>query len=93
MRFRTTVADGLLLLQHKSADVQGDYLAIIVSSGYVEVSFNLGKEPVDRLYFLRSDERVNDGQWHTLEFVRLVGVFGFWKNRRSLCEGGGAKEK
>ena len=72
IRFRTVADGGLLLLQHKSADIQGDYLAISVAEGYAEISYNLGKEPPDDLFFLRSKVRVNDGQWHTLLFIRRV---------------------
>ena len=70
VRFNTVVDAGLILLQHKTGDVQGDYLAIALVNGYVEVSYNLGKQPADDLHMLRSEVTVNDGTWHTLVFTR-----------------------
>ncbi|ELU10834.1 hypothetical protein CAPTEDRAFT_223648 [Capitella teleta] len=70
IHFHTLGVRGLLLLVHKSETVAGDYLAIAINSGHLEVSFNLGKELSTELFSLRSPVRVNDGHWHTLTFKR-----------------------
>lgn len=69
--FRTHTRQGLLLLQHKSASMKGDFLAVAISGGRVEVSFNLGKDgPMRRLPTARSKVDVSDGTWHTLTLDR-----------------------
>ena len=70
IRFRTTATRGLLLLLHKSATIQGDYLAIALNRGRIEVSYNLGKETTEDLHVIQSQEQVNDNQWHTIVFTR-----------------------
>ena len=70
MKFRTNTGDGLLLLQHKADSAIGDYLAIAIEKGHVVVSYNLGKQGMKNLLFITSQERVDDGQWHTLLFSR-----------------------
>jgi len=67
---RTESTDGLLLLQHKSNNLLGDYLAVALNDGYVEVTYNLGKESPNKLLIIRSQSKVNDGKWHTLLFNR-----------------------
>jgi hypothetical protein len=42
VEFRTTTADGLLLWTNQGATLQGDFLALAVVNGFLEVSFNLG---------------------------------------------------
>ena len=41
-----------------------------VSNGFIEVSYNLGKQSADDLHVLRSQTKVNDGLWHTVIFNR-----------------------
>ena len=67
---RTESTDGLLLLQHKTNNLLGDYLALALNDGYVEVTYNLGKESPTKLLIIRSQTKVNDGKWHTLLFNR-----------------------
>ncbi|KAK2184807.1 hypothetical protein NP493_252g05062 [Ridgeia piscesae] len=70
LKLRTESTDGLLLLQHKSNNLLGDYLAVALNDGYVEVTYNLGKESPNKLLIIRSQSKVNDGKWHTLLFNR-----------------------
>ena len=67
---RTTQLTGLMMLQHKSATVDGDYLAIALEDGYIEASYNLGKQSANNLHIIRSNVKVNDGDWHTVGFKR-----------------------
>ncbi|CAL4097372.1 unnamed protein product, partial [Meganyctiphanes norvegica] len=62
--FRATSPDGLLVWINKGKSLSKDYLSLAINGGYVEFSFNLGKQ--DNLLFIRSKIRVDDGQWHTL---------------------------
>ncbi|KAK7067338.1 hypothetical protein SK128_007891, partial [Halocaridina rubra] len=64
IRFRATSSDGLLVWLNKRSTLNGDYLALTVNGGYVELSFNLGKQ--QSILIIRSKVRVDDGQWHTL---------------------------
>ncbi|XP_064092109.1 agrin-like isoform X6 [Macrobrachium nipponense] len=64
VRFRATSSDGLLVWLNKRSTIIGDYLALTINGGYVELSFNLGKQQT--LLIIRSKVRVDDGQWHTL---------------------------
>jgi len=70
LRLRTSSSDGLVLLQHKSSTVDADYLAIAVNGGYVQVSYNLGKQSADNLHVMSSIVRIDDGEWHTINFAR-----------------------
>lgn len=51
-----------------------DYLALAISDGYLELSFNLGKQK--ELLIIRSSIRVDDGHWHTaiVHRKRRLGV-------------------
>ena len=55
-----------------SLKFQGDYLAIALNAGRVEVSYNLGKQALDDLHVITSDNTVNDNEWHTILFVRYI---------------------
>jgi hypothetical protein len=58
------------VLQHKAYTVEGDYLTLALRDGYVEASYNLGKEKIDKPLVIRSKVKVNDGKWHTVMFTR-----------------------
>ncbi|XP_069999257.1 agrin isoform X5 [Penaeus vannamei] len=64
IRFRATSGDGLLVWLNKGTTLTGDYLAIAINGGFIELSYNLGKQQT--LHIVRSKVRVDDGQWHTL---------------------------
>ncbi|KAG8193217.1 hypothetical protein JTE90_005564 [Oedothorax gibbosus] len=66
--FRTLQEYGLLLWMNKGPSVRGDYLALAVVKGRVELSFNLGKET--SFLAMRSTVKVNDNNWHTITIKR-----------------------
>ena len=71
VRFRCSSENGLILLVHKSQTIEGDYLAMAVVDGTLEVSYNLGKQSADSLHIIKAaDVRVDDNQWHTAKFYR-----------------------
>jgi len=72
VRFRADSDRGLMLLQHKSSTVHGDFLAVSINHGNLEVSLNLGKEHSWDVRVLLSRVNVSDGQWHTISLARLV---------------------
>ncbi|KAK2165282.1 hypothetical protein LSH36_52g01014 [Paralvinella palmiformis] len=53
IKFHTTAENGLLLLQHKTYTVEGDYLTLALREGHVEASYNLGKETPDKPLVIR----------------------------------------
>src|SRR5690348_6700772 len=61
--FRTHSPSGLLLWLNKGTTVKSDYLSLAVAEGYLELSFNLGKQK--ELFIIRSTLKVDDGHWHT----------------------------
>ncbi|KAG8193212.1 hypothetical protein JTE90_005560 [Oedothorax gibbosus] len=61
--FRTSHPKGLLLWTNKGATIRGDYLALAISQGYAQLSFNLGKQVEPLL--ITSLHRVDDSRWHT----------------------------
>ena len=62
--------NGLILLVHKSATVEGDFLAMALVNGEIEVSYNLGRQSEENPFTLRSGVRVDDGEWHQVRFNR-----------------------
>lgn len=72
--FRTHSNSGLILWLNKGSTVKADYLALAISDGYLELSFNLGKQK--ELLIIRSSVRVDDGHWHTatVHRKRRLGV-------------------
>lgn len=68
LRFKTFAENGLIFLMKR----KNQYLSIEMNSGRVIYQFNLGDEDV----VLRSEEKYNNGEWHTLEARRLrtIGV-------------------
>ncbi|GFQ63810.1 agrin [Trichonephila clavata] len=61
--FRTSQNKGLILWTNKGATIRGDYLALAISKGYAQLSFNLGKQKEPLL--ITSLHRVDDSRWHT----------------------------
>ncbi|KAK7792852.1 hypothetical protein R5R35_009634 [Gryllus longicercus] len=61
--FRTLEPNGLLLWLNKGKTLQSDYLSIAIVNGYLELSFNLGKQ--QNLLLAKSKVHVSDGSWHT----------------------------
>ncbi|XP_067005728.2 agrin-like [Anabrus simplex] len=62
--FRTSEPNGLLLWINKGKTLQSDYLAIAMVNGYLEFSFNLGKQR--NFLVSKSKVHVSDGAWHTV---------------------------
>jgi len=72
LRFRADSDRGLLLLQHKSSTVRGDFLAVAINHGRLEVSLNLGRERSWDVRMLLSRLNVTDQRWHTLSIARYA---------------------
>ncbi|GFW86511.1 hypothetical protein TNCV_4332951 [Trichonephila clavipes] len=68
VRFRTTGSSGLLFWTNKRSALKSDYLAAAIVDGYPELSFILRKQR--NIWSVRSDQRVDDGLWHTVSFLR-----------------------
>ena len=68
MVFSSVRADGLLLWTNKGATAHGDYLCLALADGFLELSFNLGKQR--HLLVMRSLEPLNDGLWHSAVVLR-----------------------
>ncbi|CAH1773592.1 unnamed protein product [Owenia fusiformis] len=68
--FKTEKDNGLILMQNKGDNVRGDYVAIALASGKVQVSYNLGKNSEKDLHVIKNPTKVNDEKWHTLTFTR-----------------------
>lgn len=64
IKFRTTVANGLILWMNKGSTLIGDYFSIATVNGYVQFSYNLGKQK--EFMPILSRLKVDDGKWHTL---------------------------
>ena len=82
LRVKTKRRSGLLLLSHKTASTDGDYLAMALVDGQVEVSYNLGRESPDSLFFLRVPMRIDDDRWHNITFSRSLPLCS---NTCSFC--------
>ncbi|EDO48968.1 predicted protein [Nematostella vectensis] len=76
--FITKESDGLMLYQGPLTDlpawVPRDFLAVMLTSGYVTVSISLGSTPVS-LNMTRGPT-LNDGEWHHLKIIRVRQVGG-----------------
>lgn len=70
--FRTEHRNGIILWLNKGATTHGDYLSLAVANGFLELSFNLGKQK--DLLIIRSLFPINDGLWHTVLIHRSVTV-------------------
>ncbi|KAH3817728.1 hypothetical protein DPMN_119283 [Dreissena polymorpha] len=70
-RFRTDETSGLLLFQGgRGPTVQNEYVAVAIRGGYLELSYNLGRQYEENLLLAKSSVYVSDGNWHTA-FVRM----------------------
>ncbi|XP_052821289.1 agrin-like isoform X2 [Mya arenaria] len=65
-KFRTHQTSGMLLFQGQGTTLTSDFLVVAVSAGYVELSYNLGKQGPDNPARVRSGVYVSDGEWHTV---------------------------
>lgn len=65
---RTHARSGLIFWTKKGSTLKTDYLAVAVADGFVELSYNLGKQK--ELFFLRGNTRIDDGRWHTVSIER-----------------------
>lgn len=65
---KTHSKSGLILWTNKGTTLKTDYLAVAVIDGFVELSYNLGKQK--ELFFLRGNIRVDDGRWHVISIER-----------------------
>jgi len=60
-----------MLLQHKpSTTFSGDFMAVAINHGRLEVSLDLGKERTWDARVLLSRVNVSDGEWHTASLAR-----------------------
>lgn len=71
---QTRTSGGLILFQNGRSNILGDYLALAVVGGKVELSYNLGKQTEEDLHIIRSSVAVDDGRWHHVIAVRYAGV-------------------
>ena len=92
----TSQLDGLLLYNgplgnpDQQLDVT-DFIAIWFVNGYVHARVNLGDADVDlAVTDATGATAVNDGQWHTVEFIREQKVcmlrMKMFKARKLLCK-------
>ena len=65
---KTYSKSGLIMWSHKGLTLKSDYMAVALVDGFVELSYNLGKQK--DLFFLRSNVRVDDGKWHWINIER-----------------------
>ncbi|CDW51826.1 Laminin G 2 and EGF and Cadherin and Laminin EGF domain containing protein [Trichuris trichiura] len=70
--FSTNRPDGLLLYAGCNK-IDMDFLGLELSEGRIKASFSLGEEV--RSVILKSEQTVNDGDWHKLELRLLNQVF------------------
>ena len=56
----------MIIFQSQGPGVSGDYFTIVISSSYIEMSYNLGKQTQENLFRVRSTVYVSDGQWHSV---------------------------
>lgn len=73
LKFKTLSENGLILwssLEQTSDTLIGDFLAVALSDGLVEFSFNLGKQNT-RLK-LKGSSKLNDNKYHHLLIIRYV---------------------
>ncbi|XP_067139289.1 agrin-like isoform X1 [Centruroides vittatus] len=68
VKFRTKRDNGLILWTNKGMTTRGDYLALAIIDGYVELSYNLGKQKEPLV--IRNPSKVNDGKWHVAKVER-----------------------
>ncbi|XP_014675075.1 PREDICTED: agrin-like [Priapulus caudatus] len=70
LKLRTTADSGLILWQNMGNTVRGDYFAILLVDGYLQLNYNLGKQNPADLFIIRSTVRINDGEWHMIRVAR-----------------------
>lgn len=63
---KPTAADGLLLYNGHRTDGIGDFMALYLSEGFVEFSFDLGTGSTT----VKSQERISMGEWHRIRISR-----------------------
>lgn len=63
---KPTAADGLLLYNGHRTDGIGDFMALYLSEGFVEFSFDLGTGSAT----VKSQERISMGEWHRIRISR-----------------------
>ena len=67
---RTKSENGLIMWTSKNDQITADYLALIIVDGFIEFSFDLGKQT--HYLALRSSFRVNDGLVHHIIITRYT---------------------
>ena len=60
------------MYQGDRSSMAKDYLAIAISDGYVELSYNLGLQSENGPMRARSSVYVSDNEWHTVYVERSV---------------------
>lgn len=68
LSLRTASKSGLILWTHKGTTLKTDYLALAIVDGFLELSYNLGKQK--ELFVVRSTSRIADGAWHNVVISR-----------------------
>ncbi|XP_059078305.1 pikachurin-like [Tigriopus californicus] len=66
MEFRPASGEGILLLTGESADMTGDYLALIIRDGHIELRLDCGTGPG----IVRTRDQVHLHQWNRLTIFR-----------------------
>ncbi|CAG9855043.1 unnamed protein product [Phyllotreta striolata] len=72
IKLRTFSSDGLILWRSKNKNQLQNYLSIAIVDGYPEFSFNLGRQ--EAFWTIRSQSKVDDGQWHSIQVRRRKRV-------------------
>lgn len=83
MTLRIKSSNGLVLWISKDTETISDYMAIVLSNGYLEFAFNLGKQT--QYFSIRSPIRIDDGNIHHIvanrnKQIGIVQVDNKWMN-------------
>ncbi|XP_044765426.1 agrin-like isoform X2 [Coccinella septempunctata] len=68
IKLRTYASDGLILWRCKNKKIKQNYFSVSLIDGFIELSYNLGTET--KFFSIRSAEKINDGEWHTIQIHR-----------------------
>nr|XP_034311477.1 uncharacterized protein LOC117684259 [Crassostrea gigas] len=80
IEFKTTSSGGIML--YATDRRKTDFISLIMKDGHLVFSFNSGSGALN----LKTDQKYNDGKWHTVEFGRNK------KTGKISVDGGAAKE-
>lgn len=80
IEFKTTSSGGIML--YATDRRKTDFISLIMKDGHLVFSFNCGSGALN----LETDQKYNDGKWHTVEFGRNQ------KTGKISVDGGAVKE-